>query len=63
PTAMANLAGGAPASVAMFDLSPKALRIGVPGPEVRPVFTMAEQRQYGMQAATELRLPVVHVAF
>lgn len=47
----------------MFDLSPKELRIGVPAPEVRPVFTVADQRQYGMGAATELRLPVVHVAF
>ncbi len=59
----ATPAPAAPASAAMFDLSPKALRIGVPGAEVRPVFTVAEQRQYGMQGGTELRLPVVHVVF
>jgi hypothetical protein len=47
----------------MLDFSPGMLRIGVPAPEVRPVFTVAEQRQYGMSAQTELRLPVVHVAF
>jgi hypothetical protein len=52
-----------PTPTAMFDLSPKTLRIGVPGAEVRPVFSVAEQRQYGMQGGTELRLPVVHVAF
>jgi hypothetical protein len=47
----------------MLDFSPKAVRIGVPAPEVRPVFSLAEQRQYGMQSATEVRLPVVHVQF
>jgi hypothetical protein len=39
------------------------VRLGVPVPDVRPVFSMAEQRQYGMHAATELRMPVLHVAF
>jgi len=53
----------APPPQSMLDFSPAAIRIGVPAPEVRPVFSVAEQRQYGMQAATELRLPVVHVAF
>ena len=47
----------------MLDFSPKAIRIGVPAPEVRPVFTVAEQRQYGMHAATEVRMPVFHLAF
>ncbi len=56
-------AAPAPPPSSMLDFSPKAVRIGVPAPEVRPVFTLAEQRQYGMQAGTELRLPVVHVAF
>ena len=61
--AAAPVAPTAMAPAAMFDLSPKTLRIGVPGAEVRPVFSVAEQRQYGMQGGTELRLPVVHVAF
>jgi hypothetical protein len=47
----------------MLEFSPRAIRIGVPAPEVRPVFTMAEQRQYGVQGGTELRMPVVRVAF
>ncbi len=53
----------APPPQSMLDFSPKAIRIGVPAPEVRPVFTVAEQRQYGMQGGTELRLPVLHVQF
>lgn len=55
----------APASPpqSMLDFTPGTLRIGVPAPEVRPVFTVAEQRQYGMQSAAEVRMGVVHVAF
>ncbi len=40
-----------------------AVSVGVPVPDVRPVFSLVEQRQYGMQAQTELRLPVLRVAF
>jgi hypothetical protein len=40
-----------------------AVSVGVPVPDVRPVFSLVEQRQYGMQAQTELRLPVLHVTF
>jgi hypothetical protein len=47
----------------MLEFSPKAIRIGVPAPEVRPVFTLAEQRQYGVAGGTEMRMPVVRVAF
>jgi hypothetical protein len=32
-------------------------------PDVRPVFSMAQQRQYGMRGETELRVPVLHVTF
>jgi hypothetical protein len=39
------------------------LRIGVPAPEVRPVFTTAERKQYGMGNVTEMRLPVVRFTF
>jgi hypothetical protein len=53
----------APGPQSMLDFSPNTLRIGVPSPEVRPVFSMAEQRQYGMQSATEVRMGVVHVTF
>jgi hypothetical protein len=47
----------------LLDVHQGAFRLGVPVPDVRPVFTMAEQRQYGVHGETELRLPVLHVVF
>jgi hypothetical protein len=37
--------------------------VSLPSVDVRPVYSLAEQRQYGMKAETELRMPVLHVAF
>jgi hypothetical protein len=53
----------APPPQSLFDLHEGSFRMGVPVPDVRPVFTVAQQRQYGMQAQTELRMPVLHVSF
>jgi hypothetical protein len=53
----------APPPQSLFDLHEGTFRMGVPVPDVRPVFTVAQQRQYGMQAQTELRMPVLHVTF
>jgi hypothetical protein len=39
------------------------LRLGIPIPDVRPVFSLAELRQYGFRQETELRMPVLHVTF
>jgi hypothetical protein len=47
----------------LLDVGGGAIRIGVPVPDVRPVFSLADQRQYGMHAATELRMPVLYLAF
>jgi hypothetical protein len=47
----------------LFDVHEGALSMGVPVPDVMPVFSVIEQRQYGMRSATELRLPVLHVTF
>ena len=47
----------------LFDVREGGLRLGVPVPDVLAVFSVAEQRQYGMRSETELRLPVLHVAF
>jgi hypothetical protein len=52
-----------PPPQSLFDVHQGAFRVGVPVPDVRPVFSLVEQRQYGMQAQTELRMPVVHVSF
>jgi hypothetical protein len=48
----------------LLDVHGGALRVGVPVPDVRPVYSVAEQREYGIRSAqTELRMPVLHVAF
>jgi hypothetical protein len=41
------------------------LRLGMPVPQVKPVFSVAEQKQYALSGTggTELRFPVVRVAF
>jgi hypothetical protein len=52
-----------PPPQSLFDVHQGMFRVGVPVPDVRPVFSLVEQRQYGVQAQTELRMPVVHVAF
>jgi hypothetical protein len=41
-----------------------AFRLGVPVPDVRSAFTVAESRAYGLKDnPAELRLPVLHVSF
>jgi hypothetical protein len=52
-----------PPPQSLFDLHKGSLRLGVPVPDVRPVFSLAEQRQYGMHAETELRMPMLHMTF
>jgi len=47
----------------LVNMNGGSIRIGVPVIDVRPVFTAAEQRQYGMKNDTELRMPVVAVSF
>jgi hypothetical protein len=53
-----------PPPQSLLDVHHGALRVGVPVPDVRPVYSMAEQRQFGLRTAeTELRMPVLHVVF
>jgi len=53
-----------PPPQSLIDLHGGAVRLGVPVPDVRPLFTVAERRQYGVQGGgAELRMPVLHVAF
>ncbi len=39
------------------------LRLGLPVPEVRPMYTAAEMKAYGVQQQTEVRMPVLRVTF
>ncbi len=53
-----------PPPQSLFDVHGGSLRMGVPVPDVRPVFSVVEQRQYGLlHAETELRMPMLHMTF
>jgi hypothetical protein len=41
----------------------KSVRVGVPMPDVRPVYSMAEQKKLGVPGQTELRMPLFKVTF
>ena len=53
--------------LSLFDVwtTPDAssIRIGVPVPEVRQMYSMAEQKKYGVPAQTELRMPLLRLTF
>jgi|CZKU01.1.fsa_nt_gi hypothetical protein len=52
-----------PPPQSLFDVHRGSLRFGLPVPDVRPVFSVAERRQYGMHAETEFRMPMLHMTF
>ena len=54
----------APAPQSLLDLHQGALRLGVPVVAVKPAFSVTEAKAYGLRDnPTELRLPVLHIAF
>lgn len=54
--------GGAPRS--LLDVHDGNFRMGLPLPEVRPVFSVAERKAFGLQnPGNELRFPVMRVTF
>jgi hypothetical protein len=62
PTVTPPSGGGTP-PLSLFDVSGGSMRLGVPVPEVRPLYSMSELRQYGMAQQTEVRMPLVKIAF
>jgi hypothetical protein len=44
-------------------LSAGSLRLGVPAPEIRPMYTTAEVRKYGVDQRAEFRLPLFQATF
>jgi len=53
-----------PPPQSLFDVHGGSLRLGVPVPDVRPVFSVVEQKQYGLlHAETEVRMPMLHMTF
>jgi hypothetical protein len=63
PPPAATPAAPTPPPQSLFDVHSGSLRLGLPVPDVRPVFSVAERRQYGMQAETEVRMPMLHMTF
>ncbi|HXX69522.1 MAG TPA: hypothetical protein VEK07_20225 [Polyangiaceae bacterium] len=48
----------------LLDVHEGSLRVGVPVPDVRPVFSVAEQRLFGTRSTpNELHMAMLHVAF
>lgn len=47
-------------AMSLVDLRGGEMRLGVPAVEIRPLFTMAELRQLGVEQKEEIRVPVFH---
>lgn len=57
-----NHAGAAPSLLNLRGIS--SFRVGVPVPEVRPVFSASQKRAFGVESAgSEVRFPVMNVTF
>ena len=54
-----------PPPQSLFDVHRGSFRLGVPVPDVRPVFSVGRAAQYGLRDSRrpELRMPVLHVTF
>jgi hypothetical protein len=52
-----------PPPQSLFDIHGGSLRLGVPVPDVRPVFSMSELRQYGLHQETAVQMAMLHLAF
>lgn len=63
PTTRLTPAAAMPSPMSMVSFQQGSLRLGLPLPEVLPVFSMAERRQLNVKQETEFRFPMVHVAF
>lgn len=60
--------GGAPSKAnapqSLFNLREGGFKLGLPLPEVRPVFTVSQRKSFGVEnAGSEVRFPVVAVTF
>ena len=54
----------APPPQSLLDIHRGDFRLGVPVPSIRPLYTMAEEQQYGIRReGTEFRMPVLQVTF
>lgn len=64
PAPAGGTTGGTPAPTSLLDVHTGTFRMGVPLPEVRPVFSVAERKAFAVESkANEVRFPVVKVTF
>jgi hypothetical protein len=50
-------------ALSLLDLDAEGLRLGVPAVEVRPMYSSAELRKFGVEQRTEVRFPVFQATF
>ena len=64
PSVPLTLDAGRARPLSLIDFSGGSVwSLALPIPEVRPMYSMAEQKQYGLPQGTELRLPLFHASF
>jgi hypothetical protein len=52
-----------PPPQSLFDVNGDGMRLGLPVPQVRPMFSANEMRQYGLTQQTEVRMSLLKIAF
>jgi hypothetical protein len=52
-----------PPPTSLLDVGQGTLRLGLPVPDVRPMYSLREQQQYGLPQHTEVRMSVLAVRF
>jgi hypothetical protein len=63
PSGAPTSSSRAPGLPSLVDVGEGELRMGVPAVDVRPVFSVAEQKQYGTASVTEVKVPMLRVVF
>ncbi|NUO50249.1 MAG: hypothetical protein HOV80_15450 [Polyangiaceae bacterium] len=54
---------GEPLPVALFDLQPNTVRMGVPAVQIKNMYSLEEIAKYGVEQKTEVNIPVVSASF
>jgi hypothetical protein len=54
---------GEPLPVALFDLQPGTVRMGVPAVQIKNMYSLEEIAKYGVEQQTEVSIPVVSASF
>jgi hypothetical protein len=63
PTSATPPAPATTVHLSLVDVNKAGMHLGLPIPEVRPMFSASELRQYGLAQQTEVRMSLVKIAF